>query len=156
MGKTNSNDVPAKVALTAGPVICELGYAEIHKPVLQALGLRSFRPQVTSSPGCGRTTSGRFRELAQEVQAHLDARTGDWADRYPGFENLRVAVMGCVVNGPGESRAAHVGISLPGAAEEPRAPVYVDGKRVTFLEGPSITSGFVRIIDEYVARRWGA
>jgi len=145
-----------RASLTPEPGGDRTAEVRLCQEVLQALGLRSFRPQVTSCPGCGRTTSARFRDLAQEVQAHLDARAGDWKDRCPGFENLRVAVMGCVVNGPGESGAAHVGISLPGAAEEPRAPVYVDGKRVTFLEGPGITSGFVRIIDEYVARRWGA
>ena len=145
-----------RASLTPEPGGDRTAEVRLCQEVLQALGLRSFRPQVISCPGCGRTTSARFRELAQEVQTHLDARTGEWTDRYPGFENLRVAVMGCVVNGPGESRAADVGISLPGAAEEPRAPVYVDGKRVTFLEDPGITSGFVRMIDEYVALRWGA
>ena len=145
-----------RASLTPAPGGDRAAEVRLCQEILQALGLRLFRPQVTSCPGCGRTTSVRFRELAQEVQAHLDARLAEWRGRYPGSETLRVAVMGCVVNGPGESRAAHIGISLPGAAEEPRAPVYVDGRRETFLEGPDIARDFIRTVDEYVARRWGA
>ena len=145
-----------RASLTPEPGSDRTAEVRLCQEILQTLGLRSFRPQVTSCPGCGRTTSTRFRELAQQVQAHLDATMAEWRDRYPGSEALRVAVMGCVVNGPGESRAAHIGISLPGAAEEPRAPVYVDGRRETFLEGPGIASDFIRLVDEYVARRWGA
>ena len=123
--------------------------------ILQALGLRSFRPSVTACPGCGRTTSTLFRELASDIAGHLEERLPEWRSRYAGAETLTVAVMGCVVNGPGESRAADVGISLPGSGEEPRAPVYVDGKRVTFLGGATIAGDFIRLVDEYVERRWG-
>ncbi|MBI2867768.1 MAG: (E)-4-hydroxy-3-methylbut-2-enyl-diphosphate synthase, partial [Chloroflexi bacterium] len=123
--------------------------------VLQALGLRSFRPAVTSCPGCGRTTSSLFRELARDIQAHLDVKLPEWKSRYAGAEALKVAVMGCVVNGPGESRAADIGISLPGSGEAPRAPVFVDGQRVTFLEGPTIATDFIAMVEEYVRKRWG-
>jgi (E)-4-hydroxy-3-methylbut-2-enyl-diphosphate synthase len=124
--------------------------------ILQALGLRSFRPSVTACPGCGRTTSMLFRELARDIQSHLDRKMPEWKARYPGAETLKVAVMGCVVNGPGESRAADIGISLPGSGEVPRAPVFIDGKRVTFLEGEGIAGEFVRMVEEYVSHRWGA
>jgi len=124
--------------------------------ILQALHLRSFRPEVTACPGCGRTTSTLFRELAAEIGAHLERMRPAWQRQYPGSETLKVAVMGCVVNGPGESRAADIGISLPGSGEEPRAPVFVDGARVRFLQGPAIATEFVAMVEEYVARRWGA
>jgi len=124
--------------------------------ILQALGLRSFRPAVTACPGCGRTTSTFFRELASDIQDHLEERLPEWRSRYPGSETLQVAVMGCVVNGPGESRAADIGISLPGSGEAPRAPVYVDGERHSFLEGPTIADDFVRMVEAYVERRWGS
>jgi len=123
--------------------------------ILQALGLRSFRPQVTACPGCGRTTSTFFRELAADIEAHLERNLPEWRARHPGSETLQVAVMGCVVNGPGESRAAHVGISLPGSGEAPKAPVFIDGERTTFLEGPTIARDFIRLVDNYVERRWG-
>jgi len=123
--------------------------------ILQALQLRSFRPAVTACPGCGRTTSSLFRELARDIQAHLDAKMPQWRATYPGAKDLRVAVMGCVVNGPGESRAANIGISLPGSGESPRAPVFVDGERRTFLEGPTIAQDFIRMVEEYVQQRWG-
>ncbi len=124
--------------------------------ILQALDLRSFRPAVTACPGCGRTTSTLFRELAQDIQGYLDAKMSEWHSRYPGSEELKVAVMGCVVNGPGESRAANIGISLPGSGEAPRAPVFVDGKRKTFLQGPTIAEEFIAMVDDYVDNRWGA
>ncbi|MHC4549779.1 MAG: flavodoxin-dependent (E)-4-hydroxy-3-methylbut-2-enyl-diphosphate synthase [Planctomycetota bacterium] len=123
--------------------------------ILQALGLRTFRPAVTACPGCGRTTSDGFRSLAEEIQTHLERKLPAWKARYPGVERLTVAVMGCVVNGPGESRAADIGISLPGTGEAPRAPVYVEGVRQAMLEGPTIAADFLRIVEEYVARRWG-
>jgi (E)-4-hydroxy-3-methylbut-2-enyl-diphosphate synthase len=123
--------------------------------VLQALQLRTFRPAVTACPGCGRTTSSLFRELAQDIQAHLDAKMPEWKAQYAGAETLKVAVMGCVVNGPGESRAADIGISLPGSGEAPRAPVFVDGQRVAFLEGPNIAHEFIALVESYVQRRWG-
>ena len=123
--------------------------------VLQALNLRSFRPAVTACPGCGRTTSTLFRELARDIQQHLDDKMPDWKSRYAGAETLKVAVMGCVVNGPGESRVADIGISLPGTGETPRAPVFVDGKRRKFLEGPTIADDFVQMVEDYVETRWG-
>ena len=124
--------------------------------VLQSLGLRSFRPAVTACPGCGRTTSTLFRELARDIQQHLDNKMPVWKSRYAGAETLKVAVMGCVVNGPGESRVADIGISLPGTGESPRAPVFVDGKRLKFLEGPTIANDFVQMVEDYVETRWGS
>jgi (E)-4-hydroxy-3-methylbut-2-enyl-diphosphate synthase len=123
--------------------------------ILQALGLRSFRPAVTACPGCGRTTSSLFRELAQDIQQHLDQKLPEWRGRYPGSETLKVAVMGCVVNGPGESRAADIGISLPGSGEVPRAPVFVEGERKLFLQGDGIAEEFIAMVEEYVEARWG-
>ena len=118
--------------------------------ILQAVGLRRFRPSVTACPGCGRTTSTLFRELAQDIQTHIDEKLPEWRARYAGSESLQVAVMGCVVNGPGESRAANIGISLPGAGEDPRAPVFVDGERVKFLSGPKIATDFIDMVESYV------
>ena len=128
---------------------------KLCQDVLQALGLRSFRPSVTACPGCGRTTSTVFRGLAQDVQEQIDVKLGDWRGRYPGSETLSVAVMGCVVNGPGESRSADIGISLPGTGEHPRAPVYIDGERVCMLQGEEIASDFLKMVDDYVDSRWG-
>jgi (E)-4-hydroxy-3-methylbut-2-enyl-diphosphate synthase len=126
--------------------------------LLQALGLRRFAPSITSCPGCGRTTSTTFQRLAERVDAFLKERLPDWRARYPGVENLTVAVMGCVVNGPGESRAADVGISLPGTGEAPKCPVFVDGKPFTTLQGTydELARGFEELLEGYVARRWGA
>jgi len=118
--------------------------------ILQSLGLRSFRPEVTACPGCGRTTSSVFQELAQAIQAHLDERMPAWRTERPGVVDMKVAVMGCIVNGPGESRAADIGISLPGTGEEPRAPVYVDGEKVATLEGPTLAEDFIAMVEEYV------
>ena len=123
--------------------------------ILQAIGLRRFRPSVTACPGCGRTTSTLFRELAQDIQAHIDEKLPEWQSRYKGSESLQVAVMGCVVNGPGESRAANIGISLPGAGEEPRAPVFVDGERVKLLSGPNIATEFIEMVEGYVDTSYG-
>ena len=123
--------------------------------ILQAIGLRRFRPAVTACPGCGRTTSTLFRELAQDIQAHIDEKLPEWQSRHKGSESLQVAVMGCVVNGPGESRAANIGISLPGAGEEPRAPVFVDGERVKLLAGPNIASEFIEMVENYVETTYG-
>ena len=124
--------------------------------VLQALGLRSFRPRVTACPGCGRTTSTFFQELAAEVTAHVQTRLAAWRERYPGVEELRIAVMGCVVNGPGESKHADIGISLPGTGEEPRAPVFIDGKLATTLKGDGIAEEFARLLDDYVEKKYSA
>jgi (E)-4-hydroxy-3-methylbut-2-enyl-diphosphate synthase len=125
--------------------------------ILQALGLRSFAPSVVACPGCGRTTSSSFQELASRVEDHVRTRLAGWRDTHPGVEDLTLAVMGCIVNGPGESKAADIGISLPGAGEEPRCPVYVDGQQITTLQGTAdqIADAFVAIIDDYVDRRFG-
>ena len=123
--------------------------------VLQSLGLRSFRPQVSACPGCGRTTSTFFGELARRVEEHLAARMPEWGTRYPGVEDLRVAVMGCVVNGPGESKHADIGISLPGTFEEPVAPVYMDGELRRTLRGEGLVEEFIGILEAYVEQRYG-
>ena len=128
---------------------------QVAQQVLQSLGLRSFTAQVTACPGCGRTTSTFFQEMAEQIQTYLVERRATWQSRYPGSEELRVAVMGCVVNGPGESKHADVGISLPGTAEEPRAPVYVDGALKITLKGETIVTDFLRILEDYVERRFG-
>lgn len=124
--------------------------------ILQALGLRSFLPRVTACPGCGRTTSTVFQELARDIEEHLEKSKADWARSYPGVENLKVAVMGCIVNGPGESKHADIGISLPGTGEEPRAPVYVDGEYVKTLEGASLTGDFIALVEAYVKTKFGS
>jgi (E)-4-hydroxy-3-methylbut-2-enyl-diphosphate synthase len=126
----------------------------VAQQILQSLGLRHFSPQVTACPGCGRTTSTFFQELAADVTAHIQTRLAHWRSRYPGVEELRVAVMGCVVNGPGESKHADIGISLPGTGEAPRAPVYVDGKLKVTLQGEKIAEDFAVLLDEYVERRF--
>jgi len=123
--------------------------------ILQSLGIRSFMPQVTSCPGCGRTTSTYFQELAEQIQGYLRTSMPEWRKRYPGVEELKLAVMGCVVNGPGESKHANLGISLPGTFEEPKAPVYVDGKLYTTLRGNTIVAEFKQILDKYVETQYG-
>ncbi|MHB1672761.1 MAG: flavodoxin-dependent (E)-4-hydroxy-3-methylbut-2-enyl-diphosphate synthase [Acidobacteriaceae bacterium] len=124
--------------------------------ILQSLGIRSFTPQVTACPGCGRTTSTFFQELAQQIQSHLRESMPIWRQKYPGVEELKLAVMGCVVNGPGESKHANIGISLPGTFEDPVAPVYVDGRLLLTLRGDRIVQEFTKILDEYVVNRYGA
>jgi (E)-4-hydroxy-3-methylbut-2-enyl-diphosphate synthase len=131
---------------------------EVHAcwELLQALGLRSYAPTVVACPGCGRTSGTGFRELADTVQAHVQAQLPSWRDRYPGVENMTLAVMGCIVNGPGESRTADIGISLPGAGEEPRCPVFVDGVRVATLKGgpEDVARAFIELVDRYVSSRF--
>ncbi|MGH7606476.1 MAG: flavodoxin-dependent (E)-4-hydroxy-3-methylbut-2-enyl-diphosphate synthase [Gemmatimonadales bacterium] len=145
-----------RVSLTPRPGGDRTEEVQIAQQILQSLGLRSFTPQVTACPGCGRTTSTFFQEMAEQIQTHLRARRAAWRARYPGSEDLRVAVMGCVVNGPGESKHADIGISLPGTAEEPKAPVYVDGALKVTLKGETIVADFLRILEEYVATRFGS
>jgi len=145
-----------RASLTPTPGGDRAEEVRICQQVLQSLGIRRFAPQVTSCPGCGRTTSTVFQELAAGITTHIQERIPRWRAAYPGVETLRVAVMGCVVNGPGESKHSDIGISLPGTGEDPRAPVFVDGKLVTTLKGDSIAGDFVRILDEYVERRFGA
>ncbi|MDP8904748.1 MAG: flavodoxin-dependent (E)-4-hydroxy-3-methylbut-2-enyl-diphosphate synthase [Chloroflexota bacterium] len=144
-----------RVSLTPAPGGDRTEEVKVAQQVLQSLGLRSFTPQVSACPGCGRTTSTFFQEMAQQIQDYLREQMPLWAARYPGVEEMRVAVMGCVVNGPGESKHADVGISLPGTFEEPVAPVYVDGKLRTTLRGEGLVSDFTGILDEYVAQRYG-
>ena len=124
--------------------------------ILQSLGIRSFTPQVTACPGCGRTTSTFFQELAAQIQDYVRESMPVWREQYPGVEEMKLAVMGCVVNGPGESKHANIGISLPGTFEEPKAPVYVDGRLMTTLRGDTIVRDFTRILDEYVRTRYGS
>jgi len=128
---------------------------QVAQQVLQSLGIRSFTPQVTACPGCGRTTSTFFQEMAEQIQTYVRDQRPAWQARYPGSEELRVAVMGCVVNGPGESKHADIGISLPGTAEEPRAPVYIDGALKLTLKGDTIVADFLRLLDDYVEKRFG-
>lgn len=128
---------------------------KLCQDILQSIELRKFRPSVTACPGCGRTTSTYFRELASDIESFLEIKRLEWKKEFPGSEELNVAVMGCVVNGPGESRAANVGISLPGSGEIPRAPIYIDGKRERFLNGNDIAKQFITIVEEYVSNKWG-
>ena len=144
-----------RVSLTPAPGGDRTEEVRVAQQILQSLEIRTFFPQVSACPGCGRTRSSFFREMAQQVEEYIHARMPEWKDRYPGVEELRVAVMGCVVNGPGESRHAHVGISLPGTFEEPRAPVYVDGRLLTTLRGEDLVREFCAILESYVATRFG-
>jgi len=145
-----------RVSLTPAPAGDRTEEVAVAQQVLQSLGLRSFTPQVTSCPGCGRTTSTFFQQMAQEIQDYLREKMPVWRSERPGVEEMRVAVMGCVVNGPGESKHADIGISLPGTAEEPKAPVYVDGRLLLTLRGNEIVSEFLEILEDYVASRYGA
>jgi len=145
-----------RVSLTPAPGGEREEEVRVAQQVLQSMGLRSFLPQVSACPGCGRTTSTFFQEMAERIQGHLRDRMPEWKTRYPGVEDLTVAVMGCVVNGPGESKHADIGISLPGTFEEPKAPVYVDGKLKVTLKGDSIVADFLKILEEYIEARYGA
>ena len=144
-----------RVSLTPDPGGDRTREVVVAQELLQSMGLRSFSPMVTACPGCGRTTSTTFQELAEKIQAYLRAQMPLWRERYPGVETMEVAVMGCVVNGPGESKLANIGISLPGTGEIPVAPVYVDGKKTVTLKGEHIAEEFQRIVDDYVRATWG-
>jgi len=144
-----------RVSLTPEPGGDRAREVLVAQEILQTLGLRAFVPMVTACPGCGRTTSTVFQELASRVQAYLRARMPVWKAQYNGVENLSVAVMGCVVNGPGESRHADIGISLPGTGEQPVAPVFIDGERRMTLKGDRINEEFEAIVEDYVHRRYG-
>jgi (E)-4-hydroxy-3-methylbut-2-enyl-diphosphate synthase len=144
-----------RVSLTPTPGGDRSEEVRCGQQILQSLGIRSFMPQVTSCPGCGRTTSTYFQELAERIQSYLVESMPEWKKQYPGVEELKLAVMGCVVNGPGESKHANIGISLPGTFEEPKAPVYVDGEFFTTLKGDRIVEEFQVILDEYVEKRYG-
>jgi (E)-4-hydroxy-3-methylbut-2-enyl-diphosphate synthase len=143
-----------RASLTPAPNGDRTEEVVVCQQILQALAIRSFTPQVAACPGCGRTTSTFFQELAGQIQAYLRQRMPVWKEHYPGVEELRVAVMGCVVNGPGESKHADIGISLPGTAEEPKAPVFIDGRLVKTLRGDKIVEEFIAMLNDYVERRY--
>ena len=145
-----------RVSLTPAPNGDRTEEVLVAQQILQSLDIRSFAPQVSACPGCGRTTSTFFQEMAEEIQGYIRKQMPIWKDRHGGVEELRVAVMGCVVNGPGESKHAHIGISLPGTFEEPKAPVYADGRLLVTLKGDTIVADFIRILNEYVETHYGA
>jgi (E)-4-hydroxy-3-methylbut-2-enyl-diphosphate synthase len=145
-----------RVSLTPRPNGDRTEEVLVAQQILQSLGIRSFAPQVTACPGCGRTTSTFFQHMAEDIQTYIREQMPLWREHHPGIEELRVAVMGCVVNGPGESKHAHIGISLPGTFEEPKAPVYVDGKLLTTLRGEGIVPEFLTILDDYVRTHYPA
>src|SRR5688500_11401303 len=143
-----------RVSLTPRPNGDRTEEVQVAQQILQSLGLRSFTPQVTACPGCGRTTSTFFQKMAEDIQGYLREQMPVWRTRHPGVETMKVAVMGCVVNGPGESKHANIGISLPGTFEDPVAPVYVDGKLAMTLRGDSIVAEFLALLESYVARTY--
>jgi (E)-4-hydroxy-3-methylbut-2-enyl-diphosphate synthase len=145
-----------RVSLTPAPNGSRAEEVIVAQQILQSLGIRSFTPQVTACPGCGRTTSTFFQEMAEQIQSYLRDNMPVWKEKYPGVEELKLAVMGCVVNGPGESKHANIGISLPGTFEEPKAPVFVDGRLMTTLKGDRIVAEFIQILNEYVDTRYGS
>jgi (E)-4-hydroxy-3-methylbut-2-enyl-diphosphate synthase len=144
-----------RISLTPDPGASRTQEVVVAQELLQTLGLRAFTPMVTACPGCGRTTSEFFQELAKTVQTHVRDKMPEWKISHPGAENLTLAVMGCVVNGPGESRHANIGISLPGTGEAPAAPVFIDGEKAKTLRGENIAQEFVALIDDYVERKFG-
>ena len=143
-----------RISLTPEPGGSRTQEVVVAQEILQTMGLRAFAPMVIACPGCGRTTSTVFQELAQSIQAHLREQMPLWRERYDGVEEMTVAVMGCIVNGPGESKLANIGISLPGSGESPAAPVYIDGEKAMTLRGDNIAAEFTRIVDEYVERKY--
>ncbi|MCB1433009.1 MAG: flavodoxin-dependent (E)-4-hydroxy-3-methylbut-2-enyl-diphosphate synthase [Alphaproteobacteria bacterium] len=145
-----------RISLTPEPGGDRTREVIVAQEILQTMGLRSFAPMVIACPGCGRTTSTVFQELAQDIQSYIRARMPDWRRDYPGFETLSLAVMGCIVNGPGESKHADIGISLPGTGELPAAPIFIDGKKVKTLRGENIGQQFKEIVEGYVRERWGS
>lgn len=145
-----------RVSLTPAPGGDRAEEVRVAQQILQSLGIRSFTPQVTACPGCGRTTSTFFQEMAEQIQSYLREQMPVWKQSYSGVEEMKVAVMGCVVNGPGESKHANLGISLPGTFEEPKAPVYVDGRLLTTLKGDKIVAEFMKILDDYVDSHYAA
>jgi (E)-4-hydroxy-3-methylbut-2-enyl-diphosphate synthase len=145
-----------RVSLTPAPGGDRTEEVRVAQQILQSMGIRSFTPQVTACPGCGRTTSTFFQEMAEQIQNYLREQMPTWKGRYVGVEEMKLAVMGCVVNGPGESKHASIGISLPGTFEEPKAPVYVDGRLFTTLKGDRIVAEFIEILDEYVDSHYAA
>ena len=145
-----------RVSLTPAPNGHRTEEVMVAQQILQSMGIRSFIPQVTACPGCGRTTSTFFQEMAEQIQSYIRKQMPEWKTRYEGVEEMKLAVMGCVVNGPGESKHANIGISLPGTFEEPKAPVFVDGRLFTTLRGDHIVAEFIKILDEYVDSHYAA
>jgi (E)-4-hydroxy-3-methylbut-2-enyl-diphosphate synthase len=143
-----------RASLTPKPNGDRTEEVQVSQQILQSLAIRSFTPQVTACPGCGRTTSTFFQELAEQIQGYLQRQMPVWKKQYPGVEELQVAVMGCIVNGPGESKHSHIGISLPGTAEDPKAPVFVDGQLARTLKGDTIVEDFLAMLNEYVDKRY--
>ena len=144
-----------RISLTPEPGGDRTQEVIVGQQILQTMGMRSFTPMVTACPGCGRTTSTVFQELASKIQDYVRVQMPEWKERYPGVESMKLAVMGCIVNGPGESKHSDIGISLPGTGEEPTAPVFIDGEKVKTLRGPNIAEEFQQIIDDYVDKRYG-
>jgi (E)-4-hydroxy-3-methylbut-2-enyl-diphosphate synthase len=144
-----------RVSLTPDPGGDRTREVVVAQEMLQAMGLRAFAPAVVACPGCGRTTSTVFQELASDIQDYVRERMPAWREHYPGFETLQLAVMGCIVNGPGESKHADIGISLPGTGEQPTAPVFIDGVKSMTLRGEDLSGQFKAIVEDYVARRFG-
>jgi (E)-4-hydroxy-3-methylbut-2-enyl-diphosphate synthase len=144
-----------RISLTPEPGGDRTREVIVAQEILQTMGLRAFSPMVIACPGCGRTTSTVFQHLAERIQTHVRQRMPEWRSVYPGVESMQLAVMGCIVNGPGESKHADIGISLPGTGEQPTAPVFIDGEKVTTLRGATVAEDFVKIVEEYVARRYG-
>jgi len=144
-----------RISLTPEPGGERTREVKVAQELLQTMGFRSFVPIVAACPGCGRTTSTVFQELARDIQAHIRDEMPVWREKYPGVEELSVAVMGCIVNGPGESKHADIGISLPGTGETPAAPVFVDGRKVTTLRGPAIAEDFKKMVLDYIENRYG-
>ncbi|MGF1620723.1 MAG: flavodoxin-dependent (E)-4-hydroxy-3-methylbut-2-enyl-diphosphate synthase [Rhodomicrobiaceae bacterium] len=144
-----------RVSLTPEPGGARTREVEVAQQILQVMGLRSFIPVVAACPGCGRTTSTLFQEMASDIQNHIAASMPEWRKKYPGVETLNVAVMGCIVNGPGESKHADIGISLPGTGETPAAPVFIDGKKALTLRGPTLADDFKKLVQDYIENRFG-
>ena len=145
-----------RISLTPEPGGDRTREVQVAQELLQTMGLRTFVPLVAACPGCGRTTSTTFQELAADIQSFIRESMPEWKTRYPGVETLNVAVMGCIVNGPGESKHADIGISLPGTGEQPTAPVFIDGKKAATLRGATLTADFKQMVIDYIERRWGA
>jgi len=143
-----------RISLTPEPGGDRTQEVRVGQEILQSMGLRAFMPQVIACPGCGRTTSTYFQQLAQDIQSYLRNQMPIWRQKYPGVEDLNVAVMGCVVNGPGESKHADIGISLPGTGERPAAPVFIDGEKAVTLKGDKIAEEFQQLVNEYVEKRF--
>ena len=144
-----------RVSLTPEPGGDRTKEVTVAQELLQTMGFRDFVPVVSACPGCGRTTSTVFQELARQIEDDLRAAMPVWREKYPGIEQLKVAVMGCIVNGPGESKHADIGISLPGTGEQPAAPVFIDGRKAVTLRGPTLAEDFRKLLDDYVQKRFG-